>query len=42
MIDAAGRALLLNLVRSEGRSLLQYVGESFPWATAEEKAMEVA
>lgn len=38
MIDAASRATLLNLVRSEGRSLLQYVGESFPWTTAEEKA----
>lgn len=38
MIDAASRAILLNIIRGEGRSLLQYVGESFPWTKAEEKA----
>jgi hypothetical protein len=37
MIDAAGKCFLLDLVRRESRSLLQYVSESFPWITDEEQ-----
>ncbi len=33
-MDAATAAIMQNTVRQEGRSLLQYVGESFPWTTA--------
>jgi hypothetical protein len=32
MIDAQTRALLQDLVRRASRSMLQYVGESYPWA----------
>jgi hypothetical protein len=37
MIDAAGKCVLLDLVRRESRSLLHYVSESFPWITDEEQ-----
>jgi hypothetical protein len=37
MIDAAGKAVLLDLVHRESRSLLQYVSESFPWITPQEQ-----
>ena len=35
MIDAATQALLQDIVRRESRSLLQYLGDSFPWDTME-------
>jgi hypothetical protein len=38
VIDAQTQALLEAIVRRESRSLLQYVGEAFPWATREEQA----
>jgi hypothetical protein len=37
VIDAASRIALQNLLRREGRSLLQYISESFPWITPEEQ-----
>jgi rubrerythrin len=36
--DARTAAILQDVLRREGRSLLQYVSEAFPWATAEERA----
>ncbi|HEV3262154.1 MAG TPA: hypothetical protein VG013_35205 [Gemmataceae bacterium] len=35
MIDARTYAVLQDIVRRESRSLLQYVGEAFPWTTPE-------
>src|SRR5205823_7357742 len=32
MIDARTQALLQDIVRRASRSMLQYVGESYPWA----------
>ncbi|MBM4068924.1 MAG: hypothetical protein FJ271_08260 [Planctomycetes bacterium] len=37
-VDPASLAILHDLVRREGRSLLQYVSESFPWTTPDERA----
>ncbi len=36
MIDAATQSLLRDIVRREGRSLLQYVRDAFPWISARE------
>ncbi len=36
-MDAGARALVEAILRREGRSLLQYVSESFPWTTADEQ-----
>ena len=33
MIDARTVALVQDVLRREGRSLLQYVREAYPWAT---------
>lgn len=38
MLDATTQSRLQELLRRESRSFLLYVGDSFPWATAEEKA----
>src|SRR5262249_34101012 len=37
-VNAQTHALLQDVIRREGRSLLQYVSESFPWTTPEERA----
>ena len=37
MIDGAAYVLLQDVIRREGRSFLQYAGESFPWSTVKEK-----
>jgi hypothetical protein len=37
MIDDKTAALLQAIIRREGRSLLQYVSEAFPWITAKER-----
>jgi hypothetical protein len=38
MIDAKMESLLRDIVRREGRSLLQYVEEAYPWASPDETA----
>jgi hypothetical protein len=35
MIDARTQSLLQDIVRRTGRSMLQYVGEAYPWASEE-------
>jgi hypothetical protein len=37
MIDAQTQAILTAILRRESLSLLQYVGESFPWITIDER-----
>jgi hypothetical protein len=37
LIDGAAYVLLQDVIRREGRSFLQYAGESFPWTTVKEK-----
>jgi hypothetical protein len=39
MIDARTQALLQDIVRRTGRSMLQYVGEAYPWASEEERPL---
>ena len=41
-MDAALAARLQDLVRREGRSLLRYVSESFPWTTAHDENVRAA
>lgn len=38
MMDSLSISLLQDILRREGRSLLQYARDAFPWATAEEQA----
>lgn len=38
-MDASKQQLLRSLVRKEGRSLLQYVAESFPWTKPEDQGL---
>ncbi len=37
MIDATSQAVLQDVFRRVGRSLLQYVGEAYPWVSAREQ-----
>jgi hypothetical protein len=37
MIDAHSATVLQRVLRRESRSFLQYVGEAFPWTTADER-----
>jgi hypothetical protein len=37
MIDARSATVLQQILRRESRSFLQYVGEAFPWTTANER-----
>lgn len=37
MIDTRTQALVQGIVRRTGRSMLQYVGEAYPWASEEEQ-----
>jgi hypothetical protein len=37
-MDSLSVSLVQDIIRREGRSLLQYVSEAFPWATTEERA----
>jgi hypothetical protein len=38
-MDAASAALVQNFIARESRSLLQYVSDSFPWTTPEERTV---
>ena len=37
MIDREAYGLLQDVIRREGRSFLQYAGESFPWSTTKDQ-----
>jgi hypothetical protein len=39
VIDHESYLRLQDIIRREGRSLLQYAGESFPWTTPDQKAV---
>jgi hypothetical protein len=39
VIDAGTVALVQDVIRREGRSLLQYVREAYPWATPREREL---
>jgi hypothetical protein len=39
LIDGQAYELLQDVIRREGRSFLQYTGESFPWATEKDRAV---
>jgi hypothetical protein len=41
MISNMTAAVLRDIIRRESRSLLQYVHDSYPWATSEEEAAQV-
>ena len=38
MIDARSAQVLQEVLRREGRSVLQYVGAAFPWTTTDRTA----
>jgi hypothetical protein len=38
LIDREAYGLLQDVIRREGRSFLQYAGESYPWSTAKDQA----
>jgi len=38
-MDPTTHSYLQTLIRQEGRSMLQYVGESFPWTTLENESL---
>jgi hypothetical protein len=40
VIDAATQTLLQGLVQREGRTLLQYLGDSFPWAYSDSPKLD--
>jgi hypothetical protein len=39
MMEARTQALLQDIVRRTGRSMLQYVGEAYPWASEDEQLL---
>lgn len=39
MMDPATHSYLQTLIRQEGRSMMQYLGESYPWTTPENEGL---